>query len=445
MIDRELTILYFTFAAVCALVFRLSGPRRAAIVCYFGGWLILPTGIYPYSEFVTGLPIDIMPLAIPSRMLVSKAAAIPLILSTVSLIGDFGRWRTFRPRPVDGVVAAFCLWPLAQSLIVAGDPAPWMQSAYLLASWGGSWMIGRLYLSGSGGRTDFIAALMASGVALLPIALVEGVAGPRLYGLVYGHHPYVSDGARRYLGFRPLAFFENGNQYGLWIALSALAGVVVAKSRPAYRPFAVLLIFAAIAAQSIGAVLLLGIGIMVLQFRSSISRRMIVTSAAIMVGCMLALGVVLVIGGKPVVDFGIHAFRAIGRGSFPWRVSQDLKMLSLIADHPLSGFGTWDWWRPKSARPWDLPTLLLGQFGVIGVLLALPFAAIPINRIATNDRYRLDNSIFVLALIAVLALFDALLNAFIFFPALMAAGGLAVPNLRAAARRSATDTRGVPA
>ena len=439
MIDGELAILYFVFAAASAFAFRLFGARRAVIGCYLGGWILLPAGIYPPSGIATGLPIDIMPLAVPSRMLTSKAAAIPLIIGVITMAGDLRRWKAFRPRPIDAVVAAFCLWPLAQSLVIASDPAGWRQSAYLLAAWGGSWLIGRLYVSGPDGRNDLVKALMWSGAALLPVAFVEGLAGPRFYELLYGPHPFAGDGAERYLGFRPLAFFENGNQYGLWIALSALAGVIVAKVAPAYRLLAALLIAAALAAQSVGAILLLAVGVLVLRFRTAISRRMILTGATVIAGCVLLLGVILLVGGKPVVDFGIHAFRAVGRGSFPWRVSQDLKMLSLIAEHPLAGFGEWDWWRPKSTRPWDLPTLLVGQFGLIGLLLALPFAAIPVYRIAKNDRDAFDNSIFAAALIAVLALLDALLNAFIFFPALLLAGGLAIPDRQPASDRSASD------
>ena len=80
-------------------------------------------------------------------------------------------------------------------------------------------------LFGVKGGKKFITGLVACLILIIPIAVVETYLRPLLYSWVYDLHPYRFDGQERYFGFRPLAFFENGNQYGIWVAATALAAV----------------------------------------------------------------------------------------------------------------------------------------------------------------------------------------------------------------------------
>src|SRR3546814_2222487 len=61
-------------------------------------------------------------------------------------------------------------------------------------------------------------------------------------------------------------------------------------------------------------------------------------------------------------------FRAAGRQSLPWRIGQDLKTLPIIQDRLVIGHARWDWFRGAGTRPWGMPLLLLGQFGLVGLL-----------------------------------------------------------------------------
>src|SRR3546814_10150374 len=69
-------------------------------------------------------------------------------------------------------------------------------------------------------------------------------------------------------------------------------------------------------------------------------------------------------GGKMARDM----FRAAGRQSLPWRIGQDLKTLPIIQDRLVIGHARWDWFRGAGTRPWGMPLLLLGQFGLVGLL-----------------------------------------------------------------------------
>src|SRR3546814_8264046 len=69
-------------------------------------------------------------------------------------------------------------------------------------------------------------------------------------------------------------------------------------------------------------------------------------------------------GGKMARDM----FRAAGRQSLPWRIGQDLKTLPIIQDRLVIGHARWDWFRGAGTRPWGMPLLLLGEFGLVGLL-----------------------------------------------------------------------------
>src|SRR4029079_11487597 len=128
--------------------------------------------------------------------------------------------------------------------------------------------------------------------------------------------------------------------------------------------------------------------------------------------------------GREIVD----SIRGAGRGSFTWRIAQHQKLLADAVARPLTGSAQWDWWRAKETRPWGLSLLIVGQFGLGGLLLALATLLRPALRIAwavpRGRAWRPPGLPRLLASIAVPPVIAALLNAFLFFPAIVAAGSL---------------------
>ena len=191
----------------------------------------------------------------------------------------------------------------------------------------------------------------------------------------------------------------------------------------------------ALAAQSLGAMLLLIVGAGVLwSARVVRPQRLAVVLLAVLIG----IGAVYVSGIVPVTRIGketaigqrmVAGFKSVGRGSFTWRISQDQQLLTDAMARPATGSGTWDWWRPRGMRPWGLAMLLLGQFGLIGLSLAFSSLLLPAVRavwaMPTGDAWAARGLPLLLATLIVLTLLDALLNSFIFFPAILIAGGLA--------------------
>src|SRR5580765_5197243 len=123
-----------------------------------------------------------------------------------------------------------------------------------------------------------------------------------------------------------------------------------------------------------------------------------------------------------------------GRGSFAWRIAQDQKVLPDAMATPVTGSAQWDWWRSKGVRPWGLLMLLLGQFGLVGLCLCFGALLMPALREAWRapraSAWQPRGLPLMLATLVVLTVLDGLLNSFLFFPAVTAAGGLAAGGLR---------------
>lgn len=198
----------------------------------------------------------------------------------------------------------------------------------------------------------------------------------------------------------------------------------LARTDHTWRWIAAVLVGIALAAQSAGVVLLLLVGGVV---RPTLPRWL-----------LPAAGATLLMGGRGVPQRRraarpyrarhaagqvlLGAFWSMGRGSLPWRISQDQRALPLIVQRPVIGYGAWDCWRPLGRRPWGLPMLVIGQYGVVG--LALLMIAILTGPLGTLWRgVRAER--FALAVIVLLAGVDAALNSTIYFPAILFAAALA--------------------
>jgi hypothetical protein len=421
----------FAFAAL--LVFGFVPPALAVAITCFAGWLLLPVGNFPAGSADVLNPYWITGTAVPSDMLVTKMWWPPVVALAGALWKDHETLVRWRPGWIDLPMALWCLWPLGQWSVVDTDPDPqaWIASLYLAAAWGAPWFLGRIYFSGDDGGKRLITAIVAGLVVIAPIALVESIFGPTVYGWFYDLHPFRFDGVQRYIGFRPLVFFEDGNQYGIWVAVTALAAIWLWQSTPPSRlrtrlaAIAVLGLIIALMSQSVGAIVLLCAGLALSwTMGNPLIRRVLLWSLLLMaLGGAIYLSGALPLRaiaentaiGRQVVDI----IRSSGRGSFNWRIARDQAALPLIGEHPVLGVAQWNWWRRNGERPWGLALLILGQFGLIGLVLAFSSLLTPAIRAFVNHRH-----------VGTWRLTPAapMLNSFFFYPAILAAGALASDN-----------------
>ena len=455
----HLLLSYGGFALLSGGVFALLPLRAAILTVFLGGWLLLPVGAYPEAAATSGWTWWIIGLALPSEMLVTKAWVAPMTALAWALLFDPGQLRRVRPSWLDLPLLAWCLWPLvAVQLAGAADPAAAVSAAYLGGTWAATWALGRLWFGDDDGRLALVKGLALAGVACLPIAVLEGMAGPYLYQLVHGLHPFSMEGRERSFGFRPMGLLEHGNQYGIWTSLCALAAVWLAWARGVGGPrllwVAVALVAVAIgvAHQSRGAVLLLAGG-MALMLAWRLRLTLVLLGLALLGGVALyalhysgaIIGFLTARGLIPAEGFlrgspAMHELRNIARGfgldTLGYRIWQDLHTRELLLQAPLYGHGLWDWWRPADMRPWGLWQLIVGQFGLVGLALALWGWLLPalgrlwaLRGVAVRGP---AGAALRLALIALLAMIDALFNSFVFFPGLLAAAAVLGAGVRPA-------------
>ncbi len=453
----NIDIAFLAFVLLSWLPFRFCRPAVAVAIVFFGGWVLLPVGHYAPGSVGAGFPFWITGLVVPSDMLLTKAWVAPAAALLGALVFDGATVRRFHASWVDLPIAAWCAWPVVQAALhafsdaVVARPPGWLSSLYLAGCWGLPWLLGRLYFAGADGQRLLAVAMTGSALVCLPFSLIEGAIGPTVYDLVYEAHPLRADGADRYVGFRPLGFFEDGNQFGIWISLCALAALwlAVASRRDRFearrRAAAGVVVAMALAAQSLGGLLMLAIGAAFLSACRFLRPR---ATAIALLACLCVGGLIYVSGVVPVMRIGrdtaigrhvVDAFRSVGRGSFTWRVSQDQKFLADARENLVIGSATWDWWRPKATRPWGLSMLLLGQFGLVGLVLAMGSLVWPALRVAWRSPHasgwRDEALPLMLATVVVLAALDGLLNSFFFFPAFVAAGALARSTVATARAR----------
>ncbi|MEO7728427.1 MAG: hypothetical protein ABIS45_14325 [Burkholderiales bacterium] len=433
-------VLFAAFGVAALLLFRFVEPARAVAITCFAGWLLLPVGNFPPGSAAASFPYWITGTAVPSDMLLTKMWWPPVVALAGALWVDRENLARFRAGWVDIPLILWCLWPVGQWCFVANAaPQPWISSLYLAAAWGAPWLLGRVYFSGLDGSKHLMTAIAAGLVVIAPIALIESVLGPRVYGWVYELHPFRFDGQQRYVGFRPLAFFEHGNQYGIWVAAIALVAIWLWHTAPISRMrfylgvSAILALAIALMSQSVGAILLLCAGLVLSRaIGRPLSRWLLPLLLLITVsgGAVYLSGAIpfrniadKTVIGRQVVDI----FRSAGRGSFTWRIARDQTALTLIRERPVVGLARWDWWRDKGERPWGLVFLIFGQFGLVGFVLAFGSLLVPVlwtfARLRPERVSRLQPAV-PLIVIVLMAVADAFLNSFLFYPAIMAAGAL---------------------
>lgn len=397
--------------------------------------MLLPPAIYPIPPS-EDFPFWIIGSSLPSNVLINKAWVAPLATCAASLIFDAHRWRYNSLNIWDACVGAFCLCPILQEVLVGRtSPAGWVSSLYLIGGWALPWWLGRLYLQAKEDFQAFCLVFVSVILLLLPIAVFEGVTDTRIHTLVFGDHPFAADGVQRYMGYRPQAFFEHGNQYGLWCAAAAVAALWLSRQGQLAPGIAAVLAVMTLASQSVGAIGLLLLAALAMSWAGAFTLvcRFGIWSlllAAAFVGLLIAeviplRGFVERSGaGQALLD----AIRSTGRGSFAWRVSQDLKIAPLLREQLLLGHGRWDWFLLANTRPWGFPLLVIGHFGLIGLtLIMLPFTR-SISK-ALSHAAEGNGSAMLAAVLIIVAGFDAILNSFLLWPFVVLASPFAAGDV----------------
>lgn len=442
-----------SWVLLSVVVFRLRIGRDAAILLLIGGWSLLPVAVYPSAVFISprGTGGSMHALALPSVMLANKAVAIGSGCLAGMLLTAWPAIRNVRPSWLDLPMAVWCVTPIASAL-ANGLPPSWglAQARYLGLAWGMPYVVGRVYFGDNDSLVKFGRGWVLAGLASAPFCLAEFVAGPFLYGWIYGSHPYQVEGAQRPFFYRPLLLLEHGNQLGMWVATAAIAAVWLRLSGRlkvvAGLPggaVATCLVVIALICQSHGSIaMMLGVLAVVWLLRRTTRRPApwLVGASSALLALVVTTAEVKAAGWGGLRERARGLFLGVGKQSFTWRLARVEELLSRALRMPLLGRGLPDWSlaaggvfvNPVNIGLW---LLALGTYGLVGLLASTLALVLPIAEVVKwlPTRSWLNPTCAGVTLAAVLLTVhavDSLFNSVFLLPLLAGAGGLATWSSR---------------
>lgn len=420
-------ITLFGWIPLILLLFLLLPPRRAVIVAFIGAWLFLPMAGYS----ITGLP----------DFTKTTATSYGALLGVV--LFDAARLTRFRPSWIDLPMAVWCLVPLASSITNGLGLYHGVSGIFgAVVLWGLPYLIGRLYFSDLAGLRELGLAIFIGGLIYVPFCLYEIRMSPQLHHMFYGFHQHSFAQTIRFGGWRPTVFMQHGLAVGMWMTAASLIGVWLWSSGSARHilrvPIGLLvvsLLVTTILCKSLGAIVLLALGLAVLlcihQFRSSLSLAVLILTPLIY---MAARSTGSWSGSQPVALAEMvsesHA------GSLQMRLDSEDILAQRAWQRPIFGWGSWGRNRVVSDQGYDqamtdgLWIIYFGRHGLVGLscfalILLLPPAMLVYRLWPCNPRR--PELAPALALGTVLGLYclDQLLNAMVNPVFILASGAVA--------------------
>lgn len=434
------TAVLLGWVPISLFLFYRYSIRVAILMVFVGGWALLPTANYPPSP--DPFPYWILGADIAANFFITKATVIGFSGLLGWLLFDRDAIRKLSLTFWDIPMIMWCIVPLLSAI---ANPIPFSVGirgeAYQLLAWGVPYLLGRLYFTDTDSLRLAAQAFVIAGLCYIPICLVEIRTGPKLYTHIYGYLPYQWIGAKRYIGYRPVGFLENGNQLGIWMATSALIAVwfwakrIVSHIRGIPIAWvAISLFITTLLCQSGGSILLL-LGLLPFIFVSHkafprVMAVLLILGIFLFAGLRLANVIHLryLVHHNAAAHFVATFLKKIGRGSFGWRLWQDELHVNIALRKPLLGYGEWDWWRLGSLRPWGLWLLAFGMYGGFGLLALEALQLAPVIRVVWFSLTRSDieylNLRHALAAVILMTAIDNLLNSSMILPLLLIIGGM---------------------
>jgi len=430
-------------------LFGMLPPRRAVLVAFIGGYLLLPMAGYTF----TGLPAYTK----------VTATAYGVLLGVIAF--DFARVMTFRFRLLDLPMAIWCLVPFASSVTNGLGAYDGLSAVFIqIMTWGVPYLMGRLYLNDLEGLRELAIAIFIGGLIYVPLCLIEIRLSPRLHIWVYGFHQHSWRQSSRFGGWRPTVFMQHGLAVAFWMVTSGLVGYWLWRSKAMLRllniPMAALVavvLGVGILCRSAGAVVLLIAGIAMLEGLRRVRMKWIPVA--------LALAPILYMGVRaPGIWDASHLLNAVQSipmldertESFQYRLDAE----NILAEHamrqPVFGWGAWGRNRPSNlgheadAVATDgLWIIAFGQRGAVGLAALTAAMLLPIlliiRRLPAQAWWHPQGApIAALCAVVILFMIDSLFNAMLSPVFVLVVGGLTGWLVTAPVRRGAEQRARTP-
>jgi hypothetical protein len=427
---------------VSLLLFRRFPIQVALLINFVGGWAVLPAANYVNRG--ADFPYWILGTSLESDYFITKATILGFTGILVVYLFDRTSFKRFQLTVWDLPMGMWLIAPLLSAIANPGNyKEGWIGEIYQLLAWGSPYLIGRLYFTDTQSLRIAAKSFVIGGLAYIPFCIFEFFTGPRIYALLYGYQPYQLNGAKRFIGYRPVGLLENGNQLGIWMATATLIALWLWRRKTAQSilgipilPVAIALLIITLLCQSTGAILLL---LALIPFVFVDPRYLSRTVSILLVLGILSFAAFRIanivslrelVRDNPKAHAVASYLKSIGKGSLGWRLSLDERHIDTALDEPILGYGQWDWWRSGFERPWSLWLLTFGMYGSVGLVSLEALLLIPALRAVwfplarsdigyTNMRHTLSAAVLISAI-------DSLLNSAIILPLLLVIGGMSI-------------------
>ena len=407
-------IAMFGWVPLTLLLFTVLPARRAVLVSFIGGWLLLPVASYSFA----GLP-DYTKIS---------ATCLSVLLGVV--LFDAQRLLQIRFSFIDIPIVIWCLVPLPSGL--AAGLGPYHAVSAVLnqtITWGVPYLIGRAYFNDAESRRELLTGLVLGGMLYVPLCWYEIRMSPKLHYQVYGYIQHVWAQTIRYGGWRPMVFLQHGLALGAWMMSASVAALWLWRTRPASRIhdvpigwLAAVLVVTTVACKSTGSILLMLLGIGAVLLSRWNLTRLAVLGLALTVPAYMAGRTLNLVTADDLVSLVRPVLSEARVGSFRGRLEQEDVLAAHAMARPLLGWGPWGDFRVSLSgeslvKATDgLWIITLGKYGLIGLAALSMTVLLPALRIATETSPALrgpprGSAEPGLALLLVLFLADNLMNA----------------------------------
>ena len=417
--------------------FCRASPAACLFALFLAGNLFLPIASFDHLSDPSNSYVQVLGNALPYGPWLNRATLLGPVVFAFALVVA---WRSRRCPVFHWLDSLVGLWILTPTLVGVFNDSPFVadlfQSLYLALTWGTPYAASRMVFNSTQDLHATLLVLCMFGFVTFALALLEFAFGRFLYAVLYGFHPYYLEGVTRYVGYRPMLFFEDPNQIAMWWMTIAVASLTLLKERVpnSLRQWALLTLpTSPFLFQAFGASLLTLIGAMVLRMRHLKSFRIVVISILIMTMSAFALRGPVLRFGREFVDtnpsgkFIRSILRGSTIGSFGWRLGLEDDAYASLKLRPVFGSGSVNFWRTgnqQQERPWGFATLVAGAYGLVGVgvwggMMLIPPCWILLRRNLIASAVRPIDGI---ATIVGLHCVDALLNSAYFLPVVFCLG-----------------------
>ncbi|MEQ9453633.1 MAG: hypothetical protein RLN76_03440 [Phycisphaeraceae bacterium] len=397
-------------------MFLAMPARRAVVWSILIGWLFLPMSGFSFP-------------ALPDYTKMS-ATCFGILLGAA--LFDPNTLLRLKPRLADLPFVVFCLVPMTSS-VINGLGAYDGLSATLdqVVTWGLPYLIGRAYFSSVEGLKELSRGLVIGGLIYVAFCLYEVRMSPQLHLKLYGFMQHEFYQSARSGGWRPMVFMQHGLMVGMWMCMSALMALWMWRSGSLKGVWSIpmgwiaaAITVTAVLCKSFGALVLLGLGCVMLLVRQKWVAVPLMVFLTLLPAGYYAVRYPRVFTADTLMSLAGPMLSEERAGSLNTRLQNEDILSARASQQPLFGWGGWGRNRVLNEEGRDITItdglwiIIVGVNGLVGLAaftMAFSYPGWVLIRRIDYETWSLDWVPYYVGLTTVVLLYqvDCILNAMV--------------------------------